>query len=256
MQHRFALFIGKIHVRQPHVTLKQRIGHGAVRCMRVFPCPVPGVMIRLRNGAVCRHVGVYQRHVSVIGFGLFVDQGKHAFTARGTHHNAVDLLGSLIHVTGKLLRHIEKRHDDVNRKHRAVNAEVPRVADQEYPARYGNQHVQNIADIADDRPQHVGISMCLETILTEFVIDTVKILFARLFMAEHLDHLLPVHHLLHIALGCRHRFLLADKELGGAAPSPAGNEDHGNHACHQHQGQPHAVIHHNTEHGKQNDCGV
>ena len=66
-------------------------------------------------------------------------------------------------------------------------------------------------------------------------------------MVENLDHLLPVHRLLHVAFQFRNRALQADKELRRAAAQLGGNQHHQHHARHYNQRQPDAVVQHDEE---------
>ena len=73
-------------------------------------------------------------------------------------------------------------------------------------------------------------------------------------MAEHLDDLLPVHHLLHVALGAGNGLLRLKEVACGAAADALGDEGHGHDAQHQHQRQPDAEIQHDGKH-RQHDGG-
>ena len=74
-------------------------------------------------------------------------------------------------------------------------------------------------------------------------------------MAEDLDDLLAVHHLLHEALGLGDGHLLLQEVAGGMAADVAGGEEHDDDAAGHHQGQPDAVIHHDAENAEQRDAG-
>ena len=75
-------------------------------------------------------------------------------------------------------------------------------------------------------------------------------------MAEDLDHLLSVHHLLDEALGLGHRLLLAQEEFGGAAAHLPGHQEHGEHTQQQHQGHPHAEVQHDGKDHQHNGPGL
>ena len=95
--------------------------------------------------------------------------------------------------------------------------------------------------------------MCLAGHFKELLIYRVKGLFALLFMAEYLDHLLAVHHLLHKALCFSYRLLLAYEVSCRAAAHVFNDPKHDCHTRCHHQGHPYTVVQHDSEHRGNHD---
>lgn len=82
------------------------------------------------------------------------------------------------------------------------------------PLCQGDCHVENVSDISQDGHQHIREAMGLLGIMKQGIIYLIEIRLALFLMAENLDHLLPVHHLLHKSLGFSQSDLLAHKISG------------------------------------------
>ena len=91
-----------------HVALQGRIGHGAVRRVRVLPRPFAGMLFALGDLSVY-FPAVDERNVAVIRFALLLQKVKDTGGARHGHRNGVDLLARLVHLPGELLAHAEVR---------------------------------------------------------------------------------------------------------------------------------------------------
>ena len=159
-----ALFVGKVHLGEAHVTLQQGIGEGAVS-VGMLPRPAAGVAVGFGDGAVLRHDGVDQRHVAVVHLGLLVHQLKQTLGTRQTHGDVVDLLGHLIDVAGELLGHIEERHHDGDGEGQPRQTEVGHAQHQEQAADHGAGHVQHVTDVHNDGAEAVGEGVGLKTVL-------------------------------------------------------------------------------------------
>ena len=167
------------------------------------------------------------------------------------------MLGYLVDVAGKLLGHGKKGDDD-------TDAQDPfhcgsELAEQKPDARIegavydkqtaGNDvdYIQEVADVHNNRSKHIGIGMGAVGILEKLVVQMVKILHGLVFMVENLDHLLPVHGFLNVALFGGERFLLADKEFCRSAAQFAGHQKHDNDAGNDNERQPNAIPKHDEE---------
>ncbi len=219
----------------------------------MLPGPCAGAFGGFGDGAVLRHHCVDQRYIAVVRFGLLVHQAQNTARTGQTHHDGVDLLGKAVHVAGELLGHVQEGNDDADGERHAGNAHVGCARQQEHAAHESYKSIEHIADVGNDRPQHIGIGVGTEAILKEGVVDPVKVLLALLFVAENLDHLLAVHHLLNKAFGAAHGLLLTDEESGRAAADLAGNKNHHHNAHQQYQRHPDAEIQHDA-HDAGNDC--
>ena len=221
MQHGLLRVVGKVHIEEPHVAAELHQPAFAV-FLRALPCPDTGARGAFRQRAVRRFHGVHERDASVVVLRLLVDELKDA--ARARHDDGVDLLRHLRDVARKLLRHPEERRDDRDLQRRDHAARLKQVlerqirhaaarADQK-SAEEGREHIQNIADVAHDGHEDVRVALRMVGVVKELVVDGVEIALRRLLMAEDLDDLLAVHHLLDIALDLAERALLVEEVFG------------------------------------------
>ena len=219
VQHVLALHIGKVHVRQPHVAAQRRIGHAAVGLVGMAPGPVAGALLGLLQAAVGLFLHVHQRHIALVRLGRLVDQAEDALRAGAGHDDGVDLLGELVDVAGKLARHVQEGDQDRHVEDVAGEAEVGHAREDQHAADQCEGHIEDVADVGDDRPEHAGIGVGLVADLVELLVDLVKVLDALLLMAEDLDDLLAVHRLLGEALHRATAFCCCMKYLAEPPPT-------------------------------------
>ena len=126
----------------------------------MLPRPVTRTLRGFADVAVCVHVRVDQRHVSLVGFGCLIHESEQTRTASHTHNNHVDLSRRLVNVARKLLRHVKerynyvdteaKRHDSAARKQSAKTGVADFVNEEDTADRRTN-NVKDITDIHYDR---------------------------------------------------------------------------------------------------------
>ena len=126
MQDDFIRIVTKIHILQAHVARQTRIGHAAVRAVRMLPCPQPGALGRLGNRAVGRFLRVHQLHIAIVGFRRFIQQVEHALSARQRHDDGVELLGNLRNRLGEVAVQRQKRHQTSRGHQHAVRCDGQR----------------------------------------------------------------------------------------------------------------------------------
>ena len=246
-QYGLARLVFKVHVLKPHVARQRGQAEGAVR-IRALPRPGSGTRFAFQEGSVGRGLRIDQRHRPLIGLRRFVHHLEHAARTRQAHDHGVDLIGQLPHVARQLLGHVEEGNHNADADGQPRKAEVGRVRDQEQPARHRHQHVQHVADVAEDGHEHVCVAVGLARVLKERFIDLVKLLLALRLVAEDLDDLLAVHHLFDEALGFAKRLLLAHKVLGRAASDLAGDRHHAKKPQKHQRRQPAAEVQHHRVH--------
>ena len=86
--------------------------------------------------------------------------------------------------------------------------------------------------------------MRAEAVLIELSVYLVKAFLRHFLMAEHLDDLLAVHHLLDISLGASERFLLTDKVFCRTSADLLRHKYHRKHAYSNDKRHPYAVPQH------------
>ena len=119
MQNRFFGHISEIHIEHAHVAAKRRIGHGAVRRVRMLPSPHAGAFGGFPDIAVFIISGIDERDVTLVRLRYLVHQREDSRCARHRHRNRIDMLGGLVDVHGELACHIDERHHDRNAERHA-----------------------------------------------------------------------------------------------------------------------------------------
>ena len=75
---------------------------------------------------------VHERYVAVVTFRLSVHQIKHSLRTGDTHDDGCDLMRDLVDIPGKLLRHVEERHNDAYAESQTRERNVFGVRHQKY----------------------------------------------------------------------------------------------------------------------------
>ena len=131
VQHGLFRRIAEVHVEEPHVAHQLGIGGGAV-VVRVLPRPDLRALLALGQAAVRGFLGVDERDVAFVRFGLLVQQREDAVRAREAHDDHVHLIGDLADGAGELLGHVQKRHHDADAERHAGEADVRHVRQQQH----------------------------------------------------------------------------------------------------------------------------
>ncbi|CCX38489.1 uncharacterized protein BN452_02363 [Clostridium sp. CAG:1013] len=223
--------------------------------MGMLPGPNAGALFALGDGAIGVLLGVDQSDVAFVGLSLFVQQSEDPLSACQAHNHQVQLVGYLADRARELFGHVQEGNHDADAESQAGNAHVGSACGEQHAAHNSHAHVQHVADIAQDRHEHVGVAVGLFGVVEQLVVDLVKLFLGFFLVAEHFDHFLAVHHFFHKAFRAADGLLLADKELGGLAADLFHHKDHGHHADHHHQSQPQAVIQHDGDHGDDSHSG-
>ena len=74
-----------------------------------------------------------------------------------------------------------------------------------------NHRIAYISQIAKHRHKNTGIAVGIVRTVTQLSIQTLKILYTGILMAEHLHHFLAFHHFLYVAVQVAHICLLFHK---------------------------------------------
>ena len=259
MEDRLAFLIGKIYLGQPYVAAEGNVGQGTI-AVGMLPCPLARVLFGLGDVAVHVDLGIDKGNVALVGLGQGVHQREDTLGTRHCHDDGVDLLGDLIDVARELARHGQEGNNDADVKgigaEQTLDADIGRVRKQENTANHGNDDIHDVTDIHNDGAQGVGVRVSAEVVLKECLIDFSKVGFALLFVAEHFDNLLTVHHFLNEALLLTHRVLQAKEVFCRAAADLLGHKEHEDDADHEKHRQPHAVPQHDTKDAGDDDHGT
>ena len=82
------------------------------------------------------------------------------------------------------------------------------------PAADGEEHVREVADIAEDRTEYVAVDMRVFRIGVQLFVVFIEVGFGAFFVREHFYHLLPFHHFFHEAFFAAERALLRHHVFG------------------------------------------
>lgn len=221
VQHGLVGLVGKVHPVEYDAALEAGIGGCAV-VVRMFPRPHAGAPVRLAQFAV-RIRNVDEGHIAVVRLRRFVHEREDARGAGQRRYDGVELVGDLRHRVGKAAREGQERSDHAERQRTAAHqAEVGHARKRHICAQDGDDHVLRIAQRVHHRHHGVGPPVGVRRSGRPRPVPLAQRRLRLLFVAEHLDHLLPVHHFLHIAVELGQRPLLFH-EIG---PNPAGDGPH------------------------------
>ena len=249
MQHRFIFLIAEIHVKQTYIPGLPCIGNRSVSLMGMFPCPQAGLLSTFHQPAVLLPY-INQRYVALVSLRFLIQQIKDAPCAGKTHNYGIDLVGNLTDIAHKLFRHVQKRHCYTDAYRHAGQTHIRHFENKQRAAGDGCENVQNIADVVQNGTKDIGITVGFFRLFKKKIVDPVKSRLALFFMAEHLYHLLAVHHFLNVAFYPAQGLLLPEEIPGGAAAHFFRDKIHEHNANQNHQCQPQAVVDHDAENSK------
>ena len=211
--------VAEIHVEEAHVAFELGIGDGTVRRVRVFPRPDSRALLALDELAVLFPC-VDEGDVAFVRLGFFVDERNDALRARDTHDDGVDLIGNLTDVVGELTGRLQEGDDErgserekIADPERSPDADVADFVHRERRADKRDDNVHDVADIRDDGHEHIGVTVRLIRHFKVRAVDLIEPLLRLFLVTEHLDDLLPLHHLFDEA------FRLCDRPLCGKEES-------------------------------------
>ena len=124
--------------------------------VEVLPCPEIRAFRRFRKFAVLAAFRVDKRNVALVGFRLFVHQIEHARGARKPHGDHGNLLRHFVYRQRGSSCHAEERDNKAERdgnqpRFQRGNADIVDAGSEQQAAADGEEHVREVADIAEDR---------------------------------------------------------------------------------------------------------
>ena len=218
MQHDLILGISEIHIVQDHASFQLGIGHGSV-LMWVLPGPQVGLCRRLRQLSLLILHCIDQFHIAFICLRFLVHQIEDtAGTGCGVDHK-VNLLAYLGNGVGEaLVQSYKGDHRTYGYSRHAVDAQNR--------SDHSHQSVADPSDIGVYRHQQVCIAIGLVGAVSQGLVDLVEIIDGGLLVAEHLYHLLAVHHFLNESVHSTQILLLADVIFAGQLGKIGGDRQH------------------------------
>ncbi|KFI56632.1 HAD-superfamily hydrolase [Bifidobacterium callitrichos DSM 23973] len=233
VKHFLALHIAEVHVIETDVAAHRR----DTAVGRILPTPVVGALARLDQSSVRVVRDVDERDPAVILLDALVEQIEDALAARQRHDDGVELL-----------RDLRDRHreafDERQEAHERAQRETGGAGHRERAADQRADHVADVAELVVDGAQIAGELVGLVGGVIQTVVDLTEVVFGGLLVREHLDDLLPGHHLLDEAVELADGPLLLREVRAGAAGQHLGQEHHDRGDDEHHTGQRHAQVDH------------
>ena len=248
VQHDLARVVAEIDILKDDVALELGIGGCAVGVL-LFPGPGAGGFLGLGQGIVRAELGVDKGDISLVDFGLFVQQGEDTRAASQSHDDRVQLHGDL---GDGLVEALVKGQEAGE----LAQCQAADAADRQRTADHGAEHIAQVAQLAVDRHGHQRVGVGLVGAVEQFIVEFVELLDGGFLVAEHLDDLLAVHHFFNVAVDLAQFLLLFEEELAGVAGKVLGGEHH--HADHDQRqdAEGHAEVQHGQKYADNGDDGV
>ena len=222
VEHQLLFVVAKVHVVKDHAALQPGIGDGAVGLVGVPPGPYVGALLGLGPLALSILLGVDQLYVAVVLFRLLIHQIEDPLGAGGGVDHEVDLLAYLGDGLGEALVEAHKGDD-------GAQCDACQAVDSQDSAHNGHEGVAQPADVGVDGHEEVTVAAGHIGTLTQGIIHLAEVGDGSILMAEHLDHLLSVQHLLDETVHSAQVLLLPDIVLCGQPGEVLGHQQH--HRC-------------------------
>ena len=219
MEDQFVFVVTEVHSVKDHAALQASVGDGAIRLVGVLPSPDIGALGALRELSIGILFGVDQLHIALILLRLLIHKIKDTGGTGGSSDHKVDLHA---HLGDRLSKALVQAHKD----NHCAQGNSGHPVDAQNRTYDCYQRIAQPANIAVDRHKEVSIAVGLICTLPQSLVDLVKIFFGSLLVAEHLDHLLTVQHLLDKAVHNTQIFLLLDIVFAGQLGKVGGHGDH------------------------------
>ena len=192
MQYGFAFNIAEADIVEANVAGQFDIIDAAV-LMAMFPGPVACRHFRFTQPSRLIFIDIDQRYAAVIHFVRFIQQLENPLRAGHRHDDGVQLLRNLVQRTVE--RFIQSQEGG-----QAAQCQTADAVDCQHAADKRTQNIGDVAQIANDRHQDIGIFICFVGSFAQILIDLIEFLDRLLFMREHLDDLRAFHHFFDISV--------------------------------------------------------
>ena len=245
MQHGLFRHIAEVQMLHPDVALHLH-QHGLVVAVGNLPGPGAGALGHLFQLAVLGFTGVHQGDKAAVLLAGFVHHGEHALGAGQRHDDAVQLLRHL--ADGLVETAVELQEAGQLAQRQAAEARNGHAG-----AANGHHHVAEVAQVHVDGAHQVAQAVGLGGRLIQLLVQLGEGFHVLFLVAEHLNHLLAVHHLLDEAVHLAQILLLGGEVSGAGTGHGFGDEQHQAHHQQVQNGQGHAEQQHADQHAHHRD---
>ena len=209
VEHQLVVAVAEIDVIHHNIALQLTIFGFARVLVRVLPRPEAGAAVAFGDDAVFVLFRVDEGDIAVVHLGRFIQQVKDALRARQRHDDGIGLLRNLIDWLVKAL--IQRQEGD-----QRADGQAEVAAGGQQAADHRAEHIAQVAHRHRQRHDGVGDAVGVVGALTEGIVELLEAREILFLVAEDLDDLLAVHHLLDIAVDPAQILLLGDEEPPGA----------------------------------------
>ena len=194
MQHDFFRHISKIHIIKDNIPGQFCISNRTVLLVRMLPCPDAGTpAARHFYNLSALLFRIDKRYIAFIRLRLLIQQLKHTFRTRDRHNYRVQLHADL---ADRLVKTAVKRQ----KARQLPDGKSACPAHRQNPADNRAQNIADVAQLPDHRHQHICKAVRLISAFKQLVIEFLKIFDRLLFVTEHFNDFLPLHHFFDIAV--------------------------------------------------------
>ena len=223
VEHHLIVAVAEIDVIHHDIALQLAIFGFARVLVRVLPRPEAGAAVAFGDDAVFVLLRVDEVHIAVVHFRRLIQQLKDALRACQRHDDGVRLLRDLVDRLVEAL--IQGQEGD-----QRANGQAEIAVGRQQTADHRAEHIAQVAHRHRQRHDGVGDAVGVVGALAEGIVELLEAREILFLVAEDLDDLLAVHHLLDIAVDPAQILLLGDEEAPGALDALDGERHRrGNH---------------------------
>ena len=245
--------VAEVHSVEGYRAFELSVGHGAVGLMRMLPGPDVGVLICFGDCAVFCNLSPDKFHVAVVLFGFLVHHLEDALCSGAGHDYAGELLADLRNRHGEAL---VQRHEGHQRAQSQAEEAVRADMQGDDCAHDGNQNIADVSEVSVDRHDDVHNRVGILGAFAKLVVELLEFLGALVLVAEDLDDLLALHHLLDVAVDGSEVPLPFNEVLAGDRAELGSHLDADEDHEHGKDRERHVEDQHAHEGGDQSDRGA
>ena len=190
-----------------------------------------------------------QLHIAVVRLRLLIQQLENSLRSGQGHDDAVELLADLGDGLGEVPVQVQIGDQ-------GAEGQAPHAVQGQDRSQHSAQHIADVPQVSVDRHEDIGDFICVLGTLPQLPVDGPELLYILVFVAEHLDDLLPLHHLLDVGVDLAQAALLLDEICPGHAAQLGRRRQHDGHHAQGQDGQRDIQARHADKGEHNGDRGV
>ena len=96
VQNHLIIVVAEVYMLEDNITLKLSVISGTLCLVVMLPCPGPGSLVRLSDGAICIDYCICQHNITVIDLWLLIEQTEDSIASGKSHDDTVQLVTDLV----------------------------------------------------------------------------------------------------------------------------------------------------------------